>query len=84
MHFLASIALLIVVAIPAKADRPLTAAEREKLVIAITAQACSGGKMEWDDDDREFEVDDVRCSDGRKYDLKFDAQFRLIKKELED
>jgi hypothetical protein len=84
MRFLASIALLIMGAIPAKADRPVTAAEREKLVIAVAAQGCSGGKMEWDDDDREFEVDDVRCSDGRNYDLKFDAQFRLIKKELED
>jgi hypothetical protein len=29
--------------------------------------------------DREFEVDDARCADGREYDLKFDANFRLIK-----
>jgi hypothetical protein len=35
-------------------------------------------------DDGHYEMDDATCRDGRKYDLKFDARFRLIKKELED
>jgi hypothetical protein len=81
---LASVALLAVVAAPAKADRPVTEAERAKLVSAVAAQGCSGGKMERDKDDREFEVDDARCSDGRKYDLKFHADYTLKSKKLDD
>jgi hypothetical protein len=72
-------ALLIVVASPAKADRPVTEAERVRLLAALAAEGCTGGKMEWMKNDREFEVDDARCADGREYDLKFDANFRLIK-----
>ena len=33
--------------------------------------------MEWDKGDREFEVDDARCNDGRTYDLKFHADYTL-------
>jgi hypothetical protein len=40
--------------------------------------------MEFDTDDNHFEVDDATCRDGRSYDLKFDASFNLIEKELED
>ena len=40
--------------------------------------------VELDNDDRVFEVDDTTCSDGRKYDLKFDARFRLVRKKLDD
>ena len=65
-------------------DRPVTDAERTMLAAAVAEQGCSGGKMEFDMDDKEFEVDDVRCSDGRKYDLKFDATFKLIKKAIDD
>jgi hypothetical protein len=79
-----AVALVTMLAAPAKADRPVTTAEREKLVAAISAQGCNGGKMEWDDDDREFEIDDVRCGDGRRYDLTFDAQFVLKTKKLDD
>jgi hypothetical protein len=63
-------------------DRPLTADERTKLAAAITDAGCSGGQMEFDDG--HFEVDDARCSDGRTYDLKFDASFKLIGKKLDD
>ena len=64
------------------ADRAVTEEERAKLLSAIAAEGCSGGKTEFDDG--KYEVDDAKCSDGRTYDLKFDAGFRLIKKELED
>jgi hypothetical protein len=78
-------ALLTVVAMPAKADRPVTEAERARLLPAVAAQGCTGGKMEWDDDDREFEVDDARCNnDGRKYDLKFNADYTFKNKKLDD
>lgn len=81
---LTSAALLAAIAGPAAADRPVTEAERAKLVAAVAAEGCSGGKMEWDDDDREFEVDDARCGDGRKYDLTFHADFTLKSKKLDD
>jgi hypothetical protein len=84
MRFLIAIAFLIVAAAPGKAnERPVNEAERAKLTPAITAQGCSGGKMEWDEEDRHFEVDDAVC-DGRKYDLKFDQQHRLISKKVDD
>lgn len=81
---LISVALLVAVTMPARADRPVTDAERAKLVPAIAAQGCSGGKMEWDEGDREFEVDDARCNDGRKYDLKFNADYTFKSKKLAD
>jgi hypothetical protein len=80
----ASIVLLAAATMPAMADRPVTEAERAKLEAAVAAQGCSGGKIEWDDDDREFEVDDVRCNDGKKYELKFNADYTLKSKELDD
>lgn len=77
-------ALLTVIAMPARADRPVTETERARLGTAIAAQGCSGGKMEWDEDDREFEVDDARCNDGQKYDFKFQADYTFKSKKLDD
>lgn len=79
---LVSGALLLSVVVPARADRPVTDEERTKLTPAIAAAGCSGGKLEFDDG--QYEVDDATCDDGKTYDLKFDSDFRLIKKELED
>lgn len=78
-----SIILLTIAAVPARADRPVTDDERAKLVAAVAAQGCSGGKMEWDDGDRAFEVDDAMCQ-GRKHDLKFNADYSLKSKKLDD
>jgi hypothetical protein len=64
-------------------DRPVTDEERTKLVAAVAAEGCEGGTLKFDDDNH-YEVDDARCSDGRRYDLEFDTSFKLIKKELED
>ena len=74
--------LVIFVVVSARADRPVTEEERAKLSSAIAAAGCSGGK--WEFDDGRYEVDNAKCNDGRIYDLKFDAEFRLIKKKLED
>jgi hypothetical protein len=79
---LASGALLLAAMASARADRPVTDEKRAKLAPAIAALGCSGGKIEFDDG--KYEVDDAVCSDGQTYDLKFDADFRLIKKELEE
>ena len=62
------------------ASRAVTDDERAKLVAAVSTQGCTGGsKMVWDDP--KYEVDDVRCSDGRMYDLSFDRDFKLINKK---
>ena len=84
MRMLSAAVVLIAITVPAKADRPVTEPERVKLQEAVSAQGCSGGKMEWDEDDRQFEVDDATCSsDGRKYDLKFDSEYKFIRKNLD-
>jgi len=64
------------------ADRPVSDAEREKLVAALKAEGCNGGEIEFDDG--KFEVDDASCADGKKYNFEFDASFKMIKKELDD
>jgi hypothetical protein len=78
-----SLAVLTVIAIPAGADRPVADAERTKLVAAVAAAGCSGGKMDWDAGDREFEVDDAQC-EGRRYDLKFSADYTLKSRKPEN
>ena len=66
-------------------DRPVTDDERAKLTAAVAAEGCSGGKkMEFDIDENKFEVDDVTCGDGRKFELQFDTSFKLIVKKLDD
>jgi hypothetical protein len=83
MRLLIAIPVLVALAVPAKADRPLTEGERAKVMQAVQAQGCSGGKMEYDEDDRQYEVDDAVCADGKKYDLKFNAEFQFIRKNLD-
>jgi hypothetical protein len=36
------------------------------------------------EDDRGFEVEDAVCNDGRKYELKFDAEFVFRGKKADD
>ena len=83
MRLIISIGILAVSVLPALADREVTEDERTKLVAAAQAEGCSGGKFEFDEDDQEFEVNDAACADGKKYELKFDTQMRLKKKELD-
>jgi hypothetical protein len=80
---LVSATVLAVFSLPALADRPVTDAERVRLVAAVTAAGCTGGQMEWDEDDKEFDVNDAMC-EGRKYDLKFNAEYALKSKKLDD
>lgn len=83
MRLTLSIAVLALSTLPAFADRPVTEDERAKLAAAVQAEGCSGGKFEFDEDDQQFEVDDAVCADGKKYDLKFDVQMRLKRKNLD-
>jgi hypothetical protein len=70
-------------------DRPITDQERPKLEAALKEAGCSGGKMEFDDDkatahpNGRFEVDDATCQDGKKYDLTFDPNFKVLTKKLD-
>ena len=70
-------------------DRRVTDQERPKLDAALKKAGCPGGKMEFDDDkgathpDGKFEVDDATCQDGKKYDLTFDPNFKLLTKRLD-
>jgi hypothetical protein len=52
--------------------------------LRVVAQGCTGGKLEWDEDDRGFEVEDALCNDGGKYELKFDAEFVFRGKKADD
>ena len=84
MRLITSIAILAISALPAlAADRPVTQDERAKLVAAAQAEGCTGGKMEFDEDDQQFEVDDAVCADGKKYDIKFDPQMKLKRKNVD-
>ena len=83
MRLIISMIPLAVAILPALADRQVTEDERAKLSAAIQAEGCSGGKFELDEDDQQFEVDDAVCADGKKYDLKFDRQMRLKRKNLD-
>jgi hypothetical protein len=78
---LASAALPGVVAFPAKADHPVTEAQRAKLAAAVAAQGGTGGKMEWDEGDHQVQIEDVRCGDGHRYELKFNSDFTLKSKK---
>jgi hypothetical protein len=40
--------------------------------------------MEWEEEDKEFEVEGAVCKDGRKYELKYDAEFKFVSKEVDD
>jgi Fe-S cluster assembly iron-binding protein IscA len=74
---------LAVAVLPALADRQVSEDERAKLSAAVQAGGCSGGEFELDEDDQQFEVDDAVCADGKKYDLKFERQMRLKRKNLD-
>ncbi|MGD9883692.1 MAG: hypothetical protein AB7U95_26630 [Reyranella sp.] len=63
-------------------DRAVTDEERTRLTEVVKAEGCSEGKMKAEDG--KFEVEGATCADGKKWDFKFDAQFELIKKEIDD
>lgn len=79
-----STAFALAVAAPAVADdRPATAAERAKVAGVLQANGfTSWKKIEYDRDDRKFEVDDARHSNGRVYDVDIRGG-AIIKKELD-
>ena len=79
---LATAFLVVLSQAPAWSGRAVTEEERAKLVAALAVEGCSGGEMEFDDG--KYEVEETVCRDGKEYDLVFDANFKLIGKELDD
>lgn len=87
-YFLAGVVLMemtLTAAIARADDRDVTAQERQRIVQALNALGCSSfDDAEYEIDKRRFEIDDAICADGRKYEIYLDANYQLIKKELED
>ena len=83
------ITLLVPATVTQARDRPVTDQERPRLEAALKEAGCSGGKMEFDDDkgashpNGKFEIDDATCQDGKKYDLSFGPDFKLLNKKLD-
>ena len=49
------------------------------IAAAVKAWGCTGGEMEKETESSGlYEVDDAKCSDGKKYDLKLDKDFKII------
>lgn len=72
----AAIALL---ATPAFADGKLSEDEAKKASAAAMAWGCEGGTWEKETEaSGVYELDDAKCKDGGKYDLKFDKDFKLL------
>jgi len=68
----------ILAASPAFAWRDVTPEERASIESALAAQGCTGGVMNFDDDDNTFEVDDARCN-GRKTDVYLNRSFQVVR-----
>ncbi|MEQ1709897.1 MAG: hypothetical protein ABL908_00685 [Hyphomicrobium sp.] len=63
----------------AMADDKPSAAEAEKIAATAKAWGCSGGEAEKETESSGiYEVDDAKCADGKKYDLKMDKDFKMI------
>ena len=83
------ITLLVPATVTQAKDRLVTDQERPRLEAALKEAGCSGGKMEFDDDkgashpNGKFEIDDATCQDGKKYDLSFGPDFKLLNKKLD-
>lgn len=82
MRWIAFLAVALFAVGAAAESRPVTEAEKARIVEALTTAGCSGGEIEHDEG--KFEVEEAVCADGKTYDLVFDAGFALIEKKLED
>ncbi|MEY2984774.1 MAG: hypothetical protein RLZZ568_1391 [Cyanobacteriota bacterium] len=66
-------------------DRDVSWAEREKIAQTLQSIGCNRfGDAEYYPDKKRFEVDDVVCENGQKYEIYLDQSYRVMKKELED
>ena len=70
---------LALTAVPVLADDKLSDDEAKKAVAAAAVWGCEGGTWEKESEGTGvFELDDAKCKDGKKYDLKFDKDYNLV------
>ncbi|MEQ1672018.1 MAG: hypothetical protein ABL893_14255 [Hyphomicrobium sp.] len=76
---LAAAAAFAMFATPAIADGKLSEDEAKAATAAAAAWGCEGGTWEKETEASGiFELDDAKCKDGGKYDLKFDKDYKLM------
>jgi hypothetical protein len=87
-YFLTGLVLLEMIGFPAIAeanDRDITAQERDKIVQTLKSIDCSTFEnADYEIDQQRFEIDNVLCANGQKYEIYLDQNYRIIKKELEN
>ncbi|WP_419912350.1 hypothetical protein [Hoeflea sp.] len=71
-------AIFFLLCIPAKADRPVTDAERVKIEAALAAIGCTATDLEFDTDDNRFEVDDATCTGQGTFDFELNTAFEIV------
>jgi hypothetical protein len=79
---LAAASLVVLSQAPAWSGRAITEEDRIKLAVALAAEGCSGGEVEFDKG--KYEIEAAMCRDGKEYDLVFDVNFKLLGHELDD
>ena len=79
---LAAASLVALSQAPAWSGPAMTEEDRIKLAMALAAEGCSGGEVEFDKG--KYEIEAAMCRDGKEYDLVFDANFKLLSRELDD
>ena len=80
MYLRLALAALLLLTGASRADR--APSDEERIAPLVVAQGCWGGVINFVANDRKFEVDGCRCNDAQKYHLEFDADLKLITKEL--
>jgi len=83
LRWLLAIAFFVGMSALATADRKPTPDERAKIETVLREQGFTRWKdIEFDDDDKVWEVDDAVGSDGREYHLKLDVNsLAIVKRE---
>ena len=83
LRWLLAILLLVGMFTPATADRKPTPEELAKIETVLRKEGFTRWKdIEFDDDDKVWEVDDALGSDGREYYLNLDANsLAIVKRE---
>ncbi len=76
--YIAAIALAVSGSVALADDKP-SADEATKITATATAWGCEGGVAEKETEGTGvFELDDAKCKDGNRYDLKLDKAFKVI------
>jgi hypothetical protein len=61
--------------------RAVTADEEVKITNALSKIGCGNAKnLKFDTSTRLFEAEDAICKDGKKYDIYFDSNFKVVRR----